>query len=190
MASRIICALLVLGAALFSQGRTAQPRMAQPRYAGRNQLLRPEGYREWMFVGANLGMGYSEGQSARPASFHNIYIQPEAYRQFKETGTFPDKTMLVMEVVSAGSNASINRRGQFQDRFLGIEAAVKDEGRFPEKWAYFNFIGQDGRALAQARPFPKDACWKCHNEHGAADNVFVQFYPVLRDSKPGRAAAQ
>jgi hypothetical protein len=129
-------------------------------------------------------MGYKEGGPEREPTFHNIYIQPEAFRYFKTNGTFPDKTILVMEVVSAGSNASINKRGRFGDRFLGVEAAVKDESRFPEKWAYFNFIGKEGKALPQARPFPKDACWSCHNQHGAADNVFVQFYPVLRDARP------
>lgn len=165
----------------------AQDKMVQPRFADGNQLVLPEGYREWMFAGANLGMGYSESGTSssdlpKEARFHNIYIQPEAYRHFKAKGTFPDKTMLVMEVLSAGSNASINRRGRFADKFLGVEAAVKDEMRFPEKWAYFSFIGKDGKLLTQAKPFPKPACWQCHNEHGAADNVFVQFYPVLRDA--------
>ena len=181
MGARILFFLLIAGAL------AAQEKMIQPRFADGNQLLRPEGYREWMFAGASIGMGYSKSESSpsnlpEAARFHNIYIQPEAYRHFKARGTFPDKTILVMEVLSAGSNASINRQGRFQDRFLGVEAAVKDEMRFPEKWAYFNFAGKDGKLLSQAKPFPKPACWQCHNEHGAADNVFVQFYPVLREA--------
>ena len=91
-------------------------------------------------------------------------------------------TVLVLELVSAGSQASINPAGHFEDRILGIEAALKDEKRFPEKWAYFSFIGPDGKPLAQARPFPKTMCWSCHHEHGAMDNVFVQFYPLLREA--------
>jgi hypothetical protein len=178
MASRVITALLMFGGVL-----GCEEKMYEPRYAERNQLLRPEGYREWVFVGADLGMGYGEGQASKTASFHNIYIQPEAYRRFAATGQFPDKTILVMEKVSAGANASINRRGQFEDHFQGIEAAVKDENRFPEKWAYFDFIGTGPAPLPKARPFPKEACWKCHNEHGAVDNVFVQFYPVLREAR-------
>jgi hypothetical protein len=159
--------------------------MPQPRYAEGNELIRPEGYRDWKFVGANIGMGYTEGQATpENAPFHNIYIQKEAFRQYVERGTFPDKTMLVMEVVSSGTNASINRRGRFQDRLVGVEVAVKDETRFPEKWAYFNLIaGRDKPPLARAKAFPKDSCWKCHNEHGAVDNVFVQFYPVLREAR-------
>ncbi len=160
----------------------SEAQMGQPRFFEGNQLMRPAGYREWVFVGSSLGMSYTEGPYEKAPDFTNIYVQPEAYRQFAATGKFPDKTLLVMEIVSAGSRASINRRGQFEDRFIGIEAAVKDEKRFPEKWAYFSFIGPHGEAFAQAKPFPKEACWKCHNAHGAVDNVFVQFYPVLREA--------
>jgi hypothetical protein len=158
--------------------------MAQPRYKG-EQLIRPEGYREWMFVGANYGMGYTQPdgtKAERPKTFHNIYIQREAYRAYADTGKFPDKTMLVMEVIRPGTNASINKQGMFEDAPVGVEVALKDETRFAEKWAYFNFIGTGGKPLAEAKAFPKEACWKCHNEHAAVDNVFVQFYPVLREA--------
>jgi hypothetical protein len=176
---RVLTLILVLAAAL-----TSQEKMFQPRFEDNNQLVRPEGYREWMFVGSNLNMGYSEGPAPSESRFHNIYIQPEAYRQYAATGTFPDKTVLVMEVIAAGTNASINKKGQFEDRPIGIEVALKDEKRFAGKWAYFNFIGSGGSPLAQAKPFPKEACWNCHNQHAAVDNVFVQFYPVLREAKP------
>ena len=161
----------------------SENKMAQPRYVEGKQLARPEGYREWMFVGSNLGIGYDEGGASRSSSFKNMYIQPEAYRQFVATGTFPEKTILVMEVFTAGENAPIVRRGQFQDKFRGVEVALKDGEKFAEKWAYFNFIGGEGKQLSQAKAFPKEACWNCHNQHGAADNVFVQFYPVLRDAR-------
>lgn len=171
MSSRVVFALLALCGALGSEET-----MPRPRYAADGQMLRPEGYRDWMFVGANLGMGYREGAAPKSPRFHNIFMQREAYRTFAETGVFPDRTMLVMEVVTAGTNASINRQGQFQDKLLGIETAVKDGGR----WSYYNFIGSDGAPLAKAKAFPKEACWNCHNEHGQTDNVFTQFYPLLR----------
>lgn len=156
--------------------------MIGPGYGDGKKLRRPEGYRHWMFVGANLGMGYSDAPRSEPA-FHNIYIQPQAYAHYAKSGEFPDGTMLVMEVLTAGTNQSINRQGHFEDRLLGVEVAVKDSAKFPEKWAYFNFIGSDGKALGEATPLPQDACWKCHHRHGAKDNVFVQFYPVLRDAR-------
>ena len=65
-------------------------------------------------------------------------------------------------------------------RVLGIEVALKDTSRFKESWAYFNFIREDGSAAESVKAFPKERCWSCHNEHAATDNVFTQFYPVLR----------
>lgn len=172
-------ALLLLGAC----AAVSEPKMVEPRYDADSKLIRPEGYREWMFVSASLGMGYREGAAPAKPTFHSIYIQPEAYRQYAATGAFPDKTMLVMEVRAPGTNLSINKHGQFADRFVGFEVALKDEKRFAEKWAYFDFSVRDGQQPKQAKAFPKDACWKCHNEHGATDNVFVQFYPVLREAR-------
>ncbi|MEX2264502.1 MAG: cytochrome P460 family protein [Bryobacteraceae bacterium] len=183
MVARIaICFLLVSGML------GSEERMPGPRYTAQNELVRPEGYREWMFVGSSLGMGYAEGQApSGNATFHNIYLQREAYSHFAKTGKFPDKTILVMEVLAPGKDVSINKRGQFSDRFIGIEVALKDETRYAEKWAYFDFIGRGGKGpLASAKPFAKDRCWSCHNEHGKVDNVFVQFYPVLRAVQPAR----
>ena len=160
--------------------------MIKPAYTPAGELIRPAGYREWLFVGANYGMGYNPEDPGKPAKeklFHNIYIQAEAYQAFAKSGKFPDKTMLVMENRKAGTTASINRQGIFEDAYAGIEVALKDERRFPEKWAYFAFFGADGKELASAKAMPKDRCWACHNEHGAADNVFVQFYPVLREAQ-------
>ena len=153
----------------------------EPRFTTEKELVRPKGYREWIFVGASLAMSYSENvQASREPRFHNLYLHPRAYQEYKRTGRFPEKTIIVMEVLTPGSQASINRQGHFEDRSLGIEAAVKDSSRFPEGWAYFNFIRPGPTPAPTAKAFPKEACWDCHNQHGQTDNVFTQFYPVLR----------
>ena len=175
---RLLCCplglILLLPLAVLAQDAT-------PRYTGDKELVRPEGYREWVFVGATLGMSYDEGQAAPgPQEFHNLYIAPAAYREYKKSGKFPEGTMLVMERMTAGSRASINQRGHFEDKSKGIEVALKDSSKFEESWAYFDFIRQDGSAAPSAKAFAKDRCWACHNEHAATDNVFTQFYPVLR----------
>ena len=173
-------AILVLSA-LALAAMVAQPAEAleEPRFTAQKELLRPEGYREWVFVGASLGMSYNEAAPKTP-TFHNVYLHPRAYREFVKTGRFPERTILAMEVLTPGSQSSINRQGQFEDRFVGVEAAVKDSSRFPEGWAYFNFIRPGQTAAPTAKAFPKEACWQCHHEHGGSDNVFTQFYPVLR----------
>lgn len=154
-----------------------------PEFTEANELLRPENYREWVFVGSGLGMSYNEKGYEEAPDFTNVYMRPEAFREFVTTGKFPSGTIFILEIRAAASEVSINKRGRFQDRLIGIEAAVKDEKRFPEKWAYFSFIGKDGAALEKAKPFAKEACWSCHRQHAADDNVFLQFYPVLREAR-------
>jgi Cytochrome P460 len=174
--------LLTLLAGVVAMASDAVP--TAPQFVERNQLLRPQGYHDWVFVGSSLGMSYQKGpDSNNQPQFHNVYISPAAYREFRAKGTFPEGTVIVLEILSSGGNASINKAGKFEDRIVGIDASVKDSKRFPEKWAYYGFMGPKGEALAQAKPFPKDACWSCHNPHGEVDNVFVQFYPVLREAQ-------
>ena len=90
--------------------------------------------------------------------------------------------MLILETLTSASQVSINRDGHFEDRFEGLSAAVKDSRRFKEGWAYFTFPPGSSKAAA----FPKERCWSCHNRHAARDNVFLQFYPVLRAKEEAR----
>ena len=176
----ILAAALMLSAA--GAGFGAEP--GEPRFTASKELIRPEGYREWVFVGASLGMSYDEnGAVQKDPKFHNVYLHPRAHRHFKQTGRFPEGTILAMEVLTAGSQASINRQGHFEDRLVGVEAAVKDSSRFPEGWAYFSFTGPNGDLTPTAKAFAKERCWSCHREHAASDNVFSQFYPVLRQQQ-------
>src|SRR5262249_21155803 len=111
-----------------------------PHYANKAVLKAPEGYRDWYFVGSNLGISYSENAGKDP-NFKNIYIPRAAADTFKKTGIFPEKTMLVMEVYQAKRDASPAKQGQFEGKFAGIEVAVKDKDAVAEGWAYYNFIG-------------------------------------------------
>ena len=58
---------------------------------------------------------------------------------------------------------------------MGLEVHVKDEARFPGKWAFFGF--DDGKT-AKIVPMSAD-CYSCHANHAAVDTTFVQFYPTL-----------
>lgn len=172
--------------------------MVQPAYDDKGQLIRPEGYRNWVFVGASLGLDYSEPREgqARTEIFHHVYIQPEAYKHYQENGTFPEKTILMMENYSAGDKENNTAKeltndkeefetlnGRFTDSRLGVEAAVKDGAKGPDSWSYYAFGSRAG-LLPSAKAFPRQACWDCHNKHAAVDNVFVQFYPILREAHP------
>ena len=153
--------------------------MAIPGYTAEGKLLRPEGYESWVFAGASMGLGYSEGAKLDgPGVFHNVFLQPEAFEEYSRTGHFPEKTMFILALHEPRQRESIARQGWFEGELTALEAAVKDSERFKEGWAYFDFgkKGLDPTARAQA----PESCHSCHLEHGADDNVFVQFYPPLR----------
>ena len=107
--------------------------------------------------------------------FDNVFVNPEAYRVFVATGTWPDKTIFVLEVRRAEGKGSINQKGNYQGAVMGIEVHVKDEKRFPGKWAFFGF----GDAKTAKMIPTTAACYSCHSSHAAVDTTFVQFYPTL-----------
>lgn len=49
--------------------------------------------------------------------FDNVFVEPDSYRAFVKTGTWPDKTMLVLEHREAQAKGTINRHGNFQASF-------------------------------------------------------------------------
>jgi len=149
-----------------------------PRYTPEGELLLPEGVERWVAVGSSLGLGYSVAESALGGeSFHTVLLEPAAYDRYRRTGRFPDGTMLALVIRSPAARVAPARTGRVAGGLVGIEMAVKDTARFAGGWAYFDF-GQRGPG-ASARPFPPERCARCHAEHAARDNVFVQFYPVL-----------
>lgn len=158
-----------------------RPEADGPQYTAEGQLVRPNNYREWVYLSSGLGMTYGPvAEAARDGNpmFDNVFVNPTAYQAFMATGKWPDKTIFVLEVRASGSKASINNGGRFQSNLAGIEAEVKDEKRFPSKWAFFGF----GASASPAKMLPTTAqCYSCHSTNGAVDNTFVQFYPTLLD---------
>jgi len=148
-----------------------------PEYTSDNQLKLPEDYRTWIYLSTGFDMSYDPGGiNMDHHLFDNVFVNPEAYKAFLETGTWPDKTMLVLEVRKAEGKGSINQKGNFQStETMGLEVHVKDEARFPGKWAFFGF---DDTKTAKMVP-TEAACYSCHSQHGAVDTTFVQFYPTL-----------
>jgi Cytochrome P460 len=149
-----------------------------PTYTDDGKLLFPANYREWIFLSSGVDMSYSPNAMAGHSMFDNVFVNPESYKSFLETGTWPDKTLLVLEVRMAATNGSINKTGHFQtSELMGREVHVKDEARFSDKWAFFGFDDKP-----TARMVPKEAaCYSCHESHAAVDTTFVQFYPTLFD---------
>jgi Cytochrome P460 len=148
-----------------------------PSYTSDDQLKLPEDYRTWIYLTSGFDMSYSASdQMADHHMFDNVFVNPESYKAFLATGTWPDKTMLVLEGREAQGKGSINQKGNFQTGTMGIEVHVKDEARFPGKWAFFGF--DDDAKTSKMIPTAA-SCYSCHSAHAAVDTTFVQFYPTL-----------
>jgi hypothetical protein len=194
---------LLTGAAAFcfilaALSPQAQAQLAdEPRYTPSGELVLPSGFETSVFVGSNLGLSYTLDAAAAAAApspraarqqFHNVSINKAAYDYFLANGRFPDRTVLVMQVFEAADKEpkGVLASGMFNGRRVGLEVAVKNASRPDGRttpWAYYNFTDPSDRskALASAPAFPDQACAYCHQRHASIDNVWVQFYPALRD---------
>ena len=164
--------------------RVEGPASDGPQFTADGKLVRPLDYREWVFVTSGLGMTYGPAQpaSGRPPLFDNVYVNRSSYREFLQSGTWPDKTMFVLEIRRADENVSINNGGRTQGAMTAMEAAVKDVQRFRDGgWGYFSFDSPNG-LVESANALPATAsCYNCHKNNTAVENTFVQFYPTLMD---------
>jgi Cytochrome P460 len=191
----VLTALVALASVPFASPVAGQTATA-PQYEG-NLLRMPVGFETWVFVGSNLGMSYKPElptmtsleatRAAEQQLFHNVYINPEAYTHFAATREFPEPTILVMEIYTAADKEpkGVLATGVFNSERVGLEVAVKNSRR-PDggtPWAYYTFISPSVPSIvrnpARAHP-PEDRCESCHKAHASTDNVWVQFYPILR----------
>lgn len=147
-----------------------------PSYTDAGELRFPEHYREWVYLSTGFDMSYNPAMDMDHHMFDNVFVNPEAYQSFLQSGTWPDKTIFVLEARKAESKGSINQVGHYQgSSLMGLEIHIKDESHFPGKWAFFGF--DDGKL---GKIFPASAsCYSCHQQHAAVDTTFVQFYPTL-----------
>jgi hypothetical protein len=154
--------------------QTATPAIS---YTRDGKLLYPKDYRSWVYLTSGMDMSYTEAAGAGDHhTFDNVFVNREAYAAYQKTGTWPDKTIFVLEARAGEQRGSINKKGLFQTEVVGREAHVKDTARFKSGWAFFP-LNPDapGAALPQT-----SACNVCHEQHGAVDTTFVQFYPTLQ----------
>ena len=175
-AKAVLLSLLVLASSLALLLGQSMPASA-PAYTDDGQMKLPENYRQWTYLTTGFDMSYNPAlMSMDHHMFDNVFVNPEAYKSFVETGTWPDKTVMVLEARKAEGKGSINQKGNFQGtELMGLEVHVKDEARFPGKWAFFGF---DEGKTAKMTPTTAN-CYSCHAEHAAVDTTFVQFYPTL-----------
>lgn len=184
-----VAVLLTLGAAVghfVASPKTDAAANPGAQFDSQGNLLRPDGWREWVYVGTPLTPNDLNPPAAAFPEFHNVYIDPDSYAHYKKTGTFRDGTILVKELVSVGSKTAPSGKGYFMGEFVGLEAAVKSARQFPKEpgnWGYFTFSHEPPPYPAKAKIQPTATCNTCHQGAAAEDWVFTQYYPPLRAVK-------
>jgi Cytochrome P460 len=150
------------------------------------KMKRPDGYRNWVYVGAVVTPNdLNDGEAAFP-EFHSVYMDPESFAHYEKTGEFRDGTVMIKELIGVGAKEATSGKGYFMGDFRGLEASIKDSKRFkdePGSWAYFSF-GHKYPLKAEATKQAAASCNACHQTSAAKDDVFSQYYPVLRAAAP------
>jgi Cytochrome P460 len=166
--------LLALSAiSTFAMIGAQAPSPEAPAYTAKGELVAPAHYREWIYLTSGVDMSYTSSTITSHSVFDNVFVNPSSYRSFLATGTWPDKTTLVLEFRDAESPISINKRGHTQSTAVtSIDIHVKDNGT----WTFYDL--PTGAMTATKISRPAD-CYTCHESHAAVDTTFVQFYPTL-----------
>jgi hypothetical protein len=147
----------------------------QAQFTPAGELVRPDTYRNWIFLSSGYSMTYSP-RAMDHKMFTNVFVPAWAYQAFLKSGAWPEHTTFVVEDRWSESKGSIVKDGQFQGEVMGLGVEVKDSARFPDHWAYFAF----DRSASTTAMEPRNTCWQCHEDHAAVEHSFVQFYPTLQ----------
>jgi hypothetical protein len=165
---RVFLTAPLLCAALLAQSGVG------PQYSKEGKLLLPADYREWVFLSSGLGMTYPNERPPENPFFENVFVHSAAYKAFLKSGSWPDKTVLVLELRNSETKLSINKDGRVQTDIAGTEVHVKDASR--GGWAFYGFA----KGATEGSLIPKTQnCYSCHEQNGAVETTFVQFYPTL-----------
>ncbi len=180
-------------AAFVSRPSTKQTDAAhyRPQYNAAGELILPPNnmWREWVFVGSPLTPNALNNGSANFPEYHNVYIQPWAYEEYKRTNRFPEETIMFKELQLTGgtgefpdgSQTQPSGRGYFPGAYNGADVSVKDSKRYASTggWGYFDFNHSEPK-LPSTKVQPRSQCAFCHIQNGAKkDEVWTQFYRLL-----------
>lgn len=185
----------ILGASLVATsilaGATAQAgdnNIGAAVFNDKGELLKPEGYRKWVFIGAPITPHGLNNNKANFPEFHHVYVNKDAFDIYERTGKFPEGTVITKELALTkkgkhkdGSHDAPSGRGYFASKFNGMDVMVKDSKRFKKDsgWGFFNFGHHAPPYKKTAKAAPSSSCGGCHTANAKKDMVFTQFYPIL-----------
>ena len=187
-----LACLIVLTAATLALVQTkANAPKTSAVFDSTGKMKLPVGYRRWVFVGAPLTPNALNNGKATFPEYHHVYIEQRNVDAYLKTGTFPEGTVIVKELVRVlnstfpdGSRTEPSGRGYFNGAFNGMDVSVRDTKKFAKTngWGYFTFGHHPLPYEPTAAESPKEQCAGCHLANVAkTDMTYIQFYPILRD---------
>ncbi len=109
--------------------------------------------------------------------FDNVFVNPESYAAFLETGTWPDKTVLGARRPHGAGQRIDQSEGQFSEhRSDGDRGAREGRSAFSGE---VGFLCLRRRQDCQDGPHDYRSATAATPNHAAVDTTFVQFYPTL-----------
>ena len=192
-ATTIAFAIVAIATVIFQQSPvSAQSSESRymPQYSSSGEMLLPPDniWRTWVFVGAPLTPNALNNGAASFPEYHNVYMQPWAYEEYKKTNQFPEGTIMFKELQLTlpppenpdGSRTEPSGRGYFPGPFNGADVTVKDSKRYADtgNWGYFDFNHHEPKASMTAAQ-SRDKCAFCHIASAKKDEVWTQFYRIL-----------
>lgn len=124
----------------------------------------PANYREWVKLSPTTA-GVPKPQRKHVAS--QLFVEPKSFEHFTKTGQWPDHTVIVLEISSAKARAN--------QEVMGLEAAVKNEARFPDSWSYYGIVYDRPQHPAAAQHAEKTC--DCDQP---LDAMLAMAFPTLR----------
>ena len=85
------------------------------------KLIRPAGWREWIFVGSPTTPNSLNGGAAPFPEFHSVYLDPQSWEHYKKTGKFREGTMFAKELSLVGDTAATSGVGFFNGKGCTLE---------------------------------------------------------------------
>ena len=163
MTHRLIPLCLALG--LVGAAYAASPEKASVAY--------PTGYRKWAFVKSMVIYSDKHPLFAEFGGLHHVYANAEAMRALVKGGTFPDGSVLVLDLLEAKDESGAWVEGS--RKLVGV--MEKDRARFKATggWGFEAFKGgsQTERTVTDASA----QCFSCHQKQKDNDFVFSGYLP-------------
>jgi Cytochrome P460 len=138
LASVFLALIAFLGSAIASEKSASN--LPAARFSS-TELKLPANYRSWVELSPKTP-GVPRHQHKHVAG--KLFVEPAAFEHFNRTGTWPNKSVIVLELRAEKPSKFAN--GKTCD-VVGLEAAVKDDTHFPDAWSYYGIVYDQPKAV-------------------------------------------